>query len=278
MQIISWNVQAAKGVDDVISVERIAGTLRAFCDADVICCQEVLCDDGATPAGNRDQVSALAACFPDHVPFFGSAVDRLTDGGRLRFGNVALCRPPVLQCVMHRLPQPADAAVRHMPRQAVELLLDDPDGPIRIVSTHLDYFSARQRRAQVAYLIEHHRECLARAAAPAPSGGEARFAALPETARSLYCGDFNLTVGSDDYRVLIDAGAGAGLIDCWTLTHPDVPHAPTCGVFDRVQWTEGPHCRDYFFASEALAGRVTAMAVDVDTAASDHQPIRLTLD
>jgi len=277
MQIVSWNIQAAKGVDDRVSVERIAGTVQSFGDTDVICFQEVLCDDGATVLGNRDQVGALSACFPDHLAFFGSAIDRLSEHGRLRFGNLALCRLPVLQCVMHKLPQPVDATARYMPRQAVELLIDDGFGPLRIVSTHLEYFSAWQRRAQVAYLARLHRDSEARAFEPPTGGGEGQFASLPETARSLYCGDFNLTPHSDDYRALVDADAGAGLVDCWARLHPDVPHASTCGMFDHVQWPEGAHCRDYFFASKALAPQVSGMRVDTETTASDHQPIALTL-
>lgn len=277
MHIISWNVQAAKGVDDVIDVERIATVLEGFGDADVICCQEVLVAAGTPDMAECDQVGALAARFPAHAPFFGSAVDRLDGAGRLRFGNLVLSRLPVLQCILHKLPQPVDPSARHMPRQAIEVIVEERDGPLRIVTTHLEYFSTIQRGAQVRYLRNHHADSRARAQRPSPGDGEREFAPLPETLRSVYCGDFNLTVDSDDYRALIVSDGGAEMIDCWPLTHPGEPRAPTCGVFDHVQWTEGPHCRDFFFVSSELAGRVSDVAVDVDTAASDHQPIGLTL-
>lgn len=277
MRIISWNVQAAKGVDDVIDVERIADVLEACGDADVICCQEVLDAAGSMDAAERDQAGALAARFPAHTPFFGSAVDRLDASGRLRFGNLVLSRLPVLQCILHKLPQPADPSARHMPRQAIEVIVDARDGPLRVVTTHLEYFSTIQRRAQIRYLRDHYADSRARAARPSPGDGEREFAPLPETLRSVYCGDFNLTVDSGDYRSLTLPENGAEMIDCWPLAHPDKPHAPTCGVFDHVQWSEGPHCRDFFFVSTELAGRVTDVVVDADTAASDHQPIGLTL-
>ncbi|WP_445503647.1 hypothetical protein [Microvirga sp. G4-2] len=40
---------------------------------------------------------------------------------------------------------------------------------------------------------------------------------------------------------------------------------------------QGPHCRDYIFVSENMAGRITDMRVDVETTASDHQPVAITL-
>lgn len=269
MQVISWNIQAAKGVDEVTSVDRIADVIQAMGDADIICCQEVLCVEG------DNQAQAIAARFPQHTACFGPAIDRISGDGRLRFGNLVLCRLPLLQTVMHKLPQPPEPTAKHMPRQATEVLVDYHGECIRIVTTHLEYFAARQRRDQVRYLADHHRESAQRFRQPSPQGGELQFQSLPETAKSIYCGDFNLTVGSSDYQHLC-TGEQA-LVDCWTLLHDDQPHAPTCGIFDHVQWPEGAHCRDFFFVSGALAGHVAEISVDVDTAASDHQPVKLVV-
>ena len=265
-------------MDGVVDVDRIAATLRALGDADVICCQKVLDAPGSPDAAERDRAAALAARFPAHEPCFGAAIDRLDGSDRLRFGNLVLSRLPVLQRVLHELPQPADPTARHMPRQAIEVLVAHPDGPVRVVTTHLDHFSAIQRRAQVRCLRDRYLESRVRAERPSPSGGEGQFAPLPETSRSVHCDDFNLTVDSDDYRSLVDPDGGAGPVDCWSRAHPDAAHAPTCGVFDRVQWSEGPHCRDYFLVSPEFAGRVSDVAVDLATAASDHQPVMPTLD
>jgi len=270
LKILSWNIQYAKGVDDAVSVPRIVERINHLADADIICLQEVLC------TATSDQVAELSTHYPNHSPYFGPAINRLDGTGRLKFGNLILSRLPVLQAVFHKLPQPAEPEFKHMPRQAIELLLDDgnPEGCLRVTTTHLDYFAQQQRSAQVRYLVHHYKECLDRAAHPSPAGGEQQFLAIPETRRSLYIGDFNLTVDSPDYQQMTET---AGLLDCWRKVHAEKPHEPTCGIFDRVQWQEGPHCRDFCFASADVADSVRDITVDVETAASDHQPFLVTL-
>jgi len=294
MRILSWNIQAGKGVDDVVSIKRIAEVIQSMGSADIICCQEVMSVESATggrtnidadsPSGqssDHNQVRELAGFFPEHECYFGAAVNRRLErpnNSRLQFGNLILSRLPVLQCVHHKLPQPATPGVSHMPRQALEVLVEFGANTCRVVTTHLDYFAQNQRTAQVQYFSDHHQECLERNKAPSPRGGEMQFAALPETDRSVYCGDFNLTVDSNDYNTMIAQNTDHELADCWRLLNAETEHAPTCGIYDHVQWTEGSHCRDYFFVSAALAANVASMEVDTETAASDHQPILLTLE
>ena len=74
------------------------------------------------------------------------------------------------------------------------------------------------------------------------------------------------------------AGGGPIITDAWTSLYPDRPHAPTCGIFDREQWPQGPHCRDFFFAAGPLAGAIRNLAVNLESDASDHQPLCLDLD
>ncbi|MBX2881567.1 MAG: endonuclease/exonuclease/phosphatase family protein [Granulosicoccus sp.] len=280
INLLSWNIQAAKGVDGVTSVDRIARIITQMGCADVICLQEVL----VTAAS--DQVQQFAALFPDHTPVFGAAIDRLDKHGRLQFGNLVLSRLPMLQIVHHKLPQPAAPSVKHMPRQAIEVIVANGDKPLRIVTTHLDFFSEEQRRLQLAYLLAHHRESQDRYQCPSPISGEAQFAPLPETQDSVYCGDFNLAVESSEYGVIVadptvsnaENSRSYSLLDCWRYLHPDKPHAPTCGIFDSDQWPEGAHCRDYFFASSSVASCIKNFQVDVDTDASDHQPLSISLD
>lgn len=271
LEILSWNIQYAKGVDNVTSVKRIADDIEQFGDADVICLQEVL----RTP--EQEHVAELSARFPDHECVFGPAINRLYPSGRLEFGNLILSRLPVLQIVQHKLPQPADPEQKHMPRQATELVLVYGEQFLRVTTLHLDYFSARQRSAQVQYLVDHHQECCARAVAPSPTDGEEQFAALPETTRSVYCGDFNLTVDSEDYQRLTNTHNGNGLIDSWRHIFGQKAHAPTCGIYDHEQWQEGAHCRDFFFVSSELAESLSDISVNTTTAASDHQPCKITL-
>ena len=273
INILSWNIQAAKGVDEITSIERIASDIKRLSDADVICLQEVL------TTSEDDQASQLGMHFPEHTPVFGAAVDRLDTHGRLQFGNLILCRLPLLAITMHKLPQPAEPSAKHMPRQAIEILINHNDNPLRVVTTHLDYFAEKQRSAQIAYLAAHHTESQQRQKNPSPQGGEAQFASIAESADSIYCGDFNMNVDSPDYALLSGTANGDTnpLVDCWRLLHPAKPHLPTCGIYDHKQWQEGPHCRDFFFASTTLSGNVININVDTKTAASDHQPLVMTL-
>lgn len=272
MEILSWNIQAAKGVDDVVSVERIVADIKAFSNADVICLQEVL----NTPAIR--QSDEIARHFPGHSAFFGAAIDRRYENGRLQFGNMLLSTLPVAQLINHKLPQPAEPQVKHMPRQAIEALLEHNNDLLRLTTTHLDYFASHQRTAQVDYLAQHHSESCNRFRQPSPAGGEMQFLQLAETASAIYCGDFNLTVDSNDYSAMLNEHGEDPLLDCWKVVHGTEPHDATCGIFDHVQWKEGPHCRDFFFATPNVAATLSAMEVNTQTAASDHQPLKIVVD
>lgn len=271
MDILSWNIQAARGVDGVVSVDRIVSDIKAFCNADVICLQEVLCTT------SDDQVTAFAKHFTNYDVYFGPAINRLHPDGRLLFGNLTLSRLPVHAAFNHKLPQPAEPAAKPMPRQAIELILAIGDQHLRVVNTHLEFFATTQRTHQVQYLHDHYLETCQRNQHPSPPGGDEQFETLPDTDLTIYTGDFNLTVDSTDYQVMTQEANPGSLQDCWRLLNGNAEHLPTCGIFDREQWQEGPHCRDYFFASHSLAPQVSDMTVQVDTAASDHQPISLSL-
>ena len=93
------------------------------------------------------------------------------------------------------------------------------------------------------------------------------------TARIL-CGDFNLVPDSAHYRFMVQSD----WTDAWQQCHADQAHLPTCGIFDSSQWSEGPHCRDYFWLSHELASRIANMSVDTEADLSDHQPIFLEVD
>jgi len=211
LEIVSWNIQAATGVDGITSSKRIAKDIQAFVDADVICLQEVLRTEA------NDQVKGIANFFPDHEVYFGQAINRAHLPGRLEFGNMMLTRLPVLQVIYHTLPEPAEPKVKNMPRQAMELILQYNNEPLRLLTTHLEFFAAGQRAAQVRYLADRYQESLQRFTNPPPKGGNEQFESIPETALTIYAGDFNLVVDSDDYKHLTSDGNGAHLIDCCAM-------------------------------------------------------------
>lgn len=66
-------------------------------------------------------------------------------------------------------------------------------------------------------------------------------------------------------------------VDSWQIMHPDAPHPPTLGVFDREQWPE-PFTCDFIFVTGDLGERVREVRVNSDTDASDHQPVLLSLE
>ena len=273
MQVLTWNIQAGVGVDGRFDLDRIATVIRAMGDPDVICLQEVGCNLPDTQGD--DQVMRLAKTFSEHTAVFGPAIDRLTtDTLRLRFGNLVLSRLPVIQCFRHPLPQPRDASTQHMPRQATEVVLEASWGAVRVVTTHLEFHSQAQRTAQVERLMLLQSEL--RDALSAPSRpGAGLYAPCPRPPSTVLCGDFNFEKGDVEYAMLTSDPYPT--LDAWTVVHPTLAHTPTCGIYDRAQWPQGPHCRDFFFVTEDLATRVHDVQIDTQTNASDHQPLLLTL-
>lgn len=269
--VLSWNIQYGKGVDGRVDLGRIANRIRQGRTPEVICVQEVA-DGFREYGGGADQPAEVARLFPEHRAIFRPALE-WHDGSRpRRFGNMILSRLPVLEVQAHALPRPAEK-VRHMPRNALEVVVKAALGPLRICTTHLEFHSLRQRAVQAARLRDLEEEWQAALATP-PAAGKGSYVRRPAPVGTVLCGDFNFPVEESTYR---DIQARGSFIDAWRVLHPKAPHPPTCGVFDTVQWRQGPHARDFFFISGALASRVQAVDTDVETDASDHQPLRLTL-
>ncbi|MGI9477299.1 MAG: endonuclease/exonuclease/phosphatase family protein [Hyphomicrobiaceae bacterium] len=282
MIVLSWNIQNGKGTDNRISLERIASVIRDMCTPDVICLQEVtrhLPLDAVN--GAPDQAAELEQLFPDYELTFGCAIEARLAGadGRWQFGNATLSRLPVLSVFHHPLPQPAESGVRHMPRQATEITVAQPNGPLRIINTHLEFHSARQRMAQVRRMRDLHDEAVANVQTPPnrDASGPYQMVARPEDC--VVCGDFNMEPTFDEYAAMISSSKrGAPCFhDAWRIANGDRPHPPTCGIHDHDQWPAGPHCRDFFFVSHTIASRSKEVQVDTVTNASDHQPLLLRL-
>ncbi len=282
MNIVSWNIQWGRGCDGLVDLARIVRTARETADFDVLCLQEVAVGFQGLPGNlGEDQVATLRALLPGFVVLFGIAAD-LPDGpgGRSQFGNVLATRLPLRQVFRHLLPWPADPAVPSMQRMALEAVLESPVGPVRIVTTHLAYYSARQRMAQVAALRSLHAEACAHARDPRPGGSErgTPFDVSHRPASAVFCGDFNFEPGSPEHDALqAPFGDGASTLrDAWRLAHGLQAHAHSVGLHG-ADWPDHPYCCDFFFVSEDLAGRVCRVEVNQRTDASDHQPILLEL-
>jgi endonuclease/exonuclease/phosphatase family metal-dependent hydrolase len=272
VSILSWNIQCGLGCDGVFDLARIARVTRALGDADVICYQEVSRHDDAYAAG-ADQEAELRAHFPGYEVFFGAGLDREGEaGGRRQFGNALLSRLPVLQVFRHLLPHPAAGGIKHMQRQAIEAVVQTRSGSQRVMTTHLEYFSAAHRAAQIARLREIQHDVAANEAAPAKAA-PSPYDPTPRPSSLVLCGDFNVQPADAEYKQLF----ADPLRDAWRVARGAEPHPSSTGLFDRRQWPMGGHCRDYFAVTGDVAERVAAVEIDLTTDASDHQPLLLTL-
>jgi endonuclease/exonuclease/phosphatase family metal-dependent hydrolase len=281
MKLITWNIQWGCGLDGRVDLARIVATARELADFDVICFQEVA-DNYPALQGNddRDQFAELARLLPGFAPAEAIAVEMPTaEGRRRRFGNVLFSRYPILGMRRHALPWPADPERESMPRVAVEATLQAPMGAIRVTTTHLEYYSDTQRRAQAARLRHLQDEACHRAACPRePKSQGTPFDRVPQTSRSIVVGDFNFPPDDPAYTDMIaPLAAGLGYRDAWRTVHGHAPHPPTFCLHSDA-YSKTPYCCDFAFVSADLAPRVRDVRVDVDTVASDHQPVFLEMD
>jgi endonuclease/exonuclease/phosphatase family metal-dependent hydrolase len=282
MKLITWNIQWARGIDLAVNPARIVRTARAIADFDVLCLQEVAVNFAGLPGSRgEDQVADLSRALPGFSAHYGVATD-VDDGkgGRSQFGNLVLSRLSVVQAYRHLLPWPADPTVKSMQRIAVEAVVQAPWGPLRVMTTHLEYYSAIQRMAQVDALRALHREAFGHALAPCLQDDPGQpFHARPRPASAILAGDFNFTPAAPEYRRItspFDAGTAPALLDAWTLAHTATPHAPSAGVHEN-SWAKQPLCCDFIFVTADLAPRVRSVKVDSQTQASDHQPVLIEL-
>lgn len=284
MNIITWNTQWCCGMDGLVSPKRLIEHARSMADFDVLCLQEIA-DNYPHLQGQAglNQAAQIAALLPDFQVFFGAAVHRFTpDGQAQRFGNLIATRLPPLQVQHHALPYPADPHVASMPRLCTSVIVQAPGlGVVRIMTTHLEYYSHLQRSAQVEALRALLHQSALQALQPPQASAEhagTPFAPCQPAAHAVLCGDFNLSPTEAEYACIqapID-GIEERWEDAWTIRHGQQAHAPTFRLFDR-RYTPEPISCDFFFVSQSLRAHVRDICVDTQTQVSDHQPVLLTL-
>lgn len=285
MKLVTWNTQWCKGLDGVVSVKRIVDGARALGDFDVLCLQEISQDypvlTGDTP---MDQPAEIARLLPGYHVVFGAAIDEQTPGygHRQRFGNLIASRLPVLQIQHLMLPSPVASVEPHpwMPRQCTVCTLQTEHGPVRVMTTHLEYYSEPQRLAQAQALRHWHQELCAQSRIRplvTPDSGNTPYQPKPYTTDVVLCGDFNFEPYSDAYDALTSPQEADAFFDGWLLRHPDEPHRPTFRLFDDTYGPDAVSC-DFCFLSETLAPRLRHIEVDTNTQVSDHQPVYIEID
>ncbi|MFP3889088.1 endonuclease/exonuclease/phosphatase family protein [uncultured Ralstonia sp.] len=280
--ILTWNIQWGRGVDGHADIARQLAEAHAMASFDVLCLQEVTSGFGRLPGHpSADQWGELADRLgPQYSVIGGFALERHDGNHVQRFGNAIATRLPVLHVTRHALPCPPDTTPT-MPRMAIEAIVQAPFGPLRVVTTHLEYYSEVQRLAQVDTLRAIHAEGCARAAHPSLLGPEPEagpFRPLAQTAATVICGDLNCKPESTPKRLAtLPFTLEPALHDAWKIAHGSTPQPPTFGVHDRTDWTEPAYACDYMLISEPLVERVVRVELNSATQASDHQPMLLEL-
>jgi endonuclease/exonuclease/phosphatase family metal-dependent hydrolase len=277
MKLLSWNIQWGRGMDGRVDLARIVRNIRALGDFDVVCLQEVAVNFAGLPgSAGEDEVAELSALLPGYTAIYGAGMD-LPDGrgGRKRFGNAIFSRLPVGQVWRHLLPWPAETDAPSMQRVLVEAVVEADVGPLRVMTTHLEYYSQAQREAQIDAIRRLHAEACAmsgRRYLAEEAGGS--FEVLPRPCEALLCGDMNFPARAPERaRILAPfAGGEPAFRDAWEVLHPGEPHAPTCGIHP-VDFVDRPECFDFVFLTEGLARRLAVHGIDAATDASDHQPV-----
>jgi endonuclease/exonuclease/phosphatase family metal-dependent hydrolase len=281
MKLVTWNTQWCCGLDGVVSPGRIVQDARQLVDFDVLCLQEIAVHYPRLPGNaGQDQPALLRELLPEFQVLFGAAVDEWDkDGRRSQFGNLIATRLPVTQVQHHPLPYPAHGGECSMPRMCSVVTMMDPAlGALRVMTTHLEYYSAPQRMAQARALRSLHMQACAHAAAPPkPCYDGSPFQAKVHTEHAILCGDFNLQAQEPGYKAVTRPFAQGRLWDCWRLVQGRTPQPPTFRLFKPEPGKEPMAC-DFVFVSESLKGSVRSLQIDSATQASDHQPVALELE
>jgi len=278
MKLITWNIQWARGVDEKVDPRRIIDHAQQMADFDVLCLQEVAANFPDLDGNDRTNQFAL---FSELLPGF-TAIEAIGvdvpdgEGGRKRFGNLILSRLPVAQALRHVLPWEA-AATRNMPRVLVEAVVETSFGPLRVMTTHLEYSSPVLRAAQVEGIRQIHHMAAARQATPRAPGPHT-YAPTPNAASAILTGDFNMRPGDPGMAQLLAPFAGdvPPLVDLWPLLKGSEPHPPSAFICDQTYGPPG--CLDFVLATPDLARRARSITYDIETRASDHQPILVEFD
>lgn len=313
MKIVTYNVQWFKGLDNVVDIARVINVAREMADFDALCLQEVAVNYTAlTGTLQPDQPAIVKQLLPGFEIFFSPAIDELSPCGTMRqqFGNLIATRLPVRQVQHTPLPYPNPPMAQPTPsmqRIALTCTVQAPWGPVRLITSHLEYYNQVMRHAQTRALRDLHVQGCALAAQPSKTEQGTPYQPKPLTTDTIICGDFNFEPDSEEYATMTQAGDGitgaqasaaaqggvvhtgaaqtgtaqtqttGKLLNSFDLLHPGAAYPSTFRLFDRTYGPEPVGC-DFFFVSDSLALRVKGFAVNQTTQASDHQPVLLELE
>ncbi len=278
MNILSWNIQATLGCDNRFDVARILDQIKTFGELDIICLQEV--SRHIADLNGDDQLALICDGFPHYERVWGPGFSVPSGmGKRIEFGNLTLVKPEFLvYSQVYCLPSPAVNTLQ-MPRTMVEVIVKPGSKNISLFNTHLAFHSSEELIAQIQELTRLRDQRIAKSVVPTPEEVSGPYSYMGSSDAVILCGDLN--VGLDD-NVFNEQITTQNWIDCWLVQSRYHGRSlgerqATCGCFDRAQWPQGPHVRDFFLATENIANKTVRVEVDVETDASDHQPVLLEI-
>ena len=276
MNILTWNIQATKGCDDVYDANRITDLIKGYGELDVICLQEV--SRNIPSLNSDDQLTIFKSYFPGYETVWapGFSVPNST-GQRCEFGNLTLVKQPLLANARAHILSSPYVEEMQMPRTMAEVVISAGDLNFAIFNTHLAFHSMREQISQLNDLTYLRDQIITKANKKKTIEPDGPYLYADTTSGVLLCGDLNIDSESKEFNTHV---TGEQWYDCWDMQECDgtLIRQPTCGCFDSTQWPQGPHVRDYFLATETIARKTTKVWVDVNTAASDHQPVLLEID
>lgn len=281
MKLLSWNIQWGRGMDGYVDLKRIVQAIHQIDDFDIICLQEVTVNFPDLPGShNEDQIAVLSALLPDYKAIYGIGTDVPdVQGGRNQFGNVIFSRFPIGQVWRHLLPWQAEPSAPSMQRVLVEAVITTDIGSLRILTTHLEYYSQRQREMQIDAIRHIHQEaCMMSQRKLLQDEQGSAFEVFPRPKEAILCGDLNFPATAPEHAQILAPFSDdtPSFHDTWSLLNPWIPHAPTVGIHP-VDFVDQPECFDFVLITDGLVKHLKKHGIDAETAASDHQPVWVEL-
>ncbi len=294
MKFVSYNIQYGLGRDGRFDIGRVAETVRG---ADVIALQEV--ERFWKRSGMVDQPREIADRLDGYYWVYGADLDMdcsFSDGNgkavnrRRQHGNMILSKTPILSSRNFPLPKYGTLTQHSIQQGALEAVVDNPAGAVRVYSTHLSHLLAEFRLDQVEAVLDIHRRAYGEGGAwsgghPDPDAGWTEGETPPMPREAILMGDFNFEPGDAEYEAIVGPKVQRygrlnhrdGFIDAWVAAGHDEASGVTSPAKPGEPVSENNRL-DYCFVSSALAGRVASARIDTEAVASDHQPIWVEID
>jgi endonuclease/exonuclease/phosphatase family metal-dependent hydrolase len=279
MKLITWNIQWGLGIDKRVDLARIVREARNIADFDVLCLQELSSNWPELPHNDgADQFAQMTELLPGYTAIPIAALDMGgPDGRRKTFGNMVFSRYPVGTVTRHTLPWTSRADLECMPRALLDVVVTAPWGPVRVMTTHLEWTDPVMREPQVEMIRQIHRQSALRALTP-PRPGKWTYLHQPGSVSAILTGDFNMKPDEPLVARLQEAYPEPGvprLVDSFAHLHPGKAHPFSMCLY--VDDFLPPCCLDYIMVTEDLLPRVRKVHYDQKSKASDHQPVLIEL-